>query len=157
MNALPPTRHCFVCGIHNPAGFQIHLETDRKIVETRFRFRREWCGFPDTVHGGLIATVLDEVMVWAVGVASGHLTYCGELNVRYQRPARPETEVMARGELVTNRRDRLFLASASLFDAEGTLLSESTGKYLPVPGELHPRMFADFVGDPGSVFRPPAA
>lgn len=154
MEPLPHTRHCFVCGIQNPAGFGMHLETDRRVVETRFRFRPEWCGFPETVHGGLIGTALDEVMVWAVGVATGHLTYCGEMTVRYQRPTRPGVDVLARAELVENRRNRLFLARASLLDADGHLLAESTGKYLPLPAELYPRMFADFIGDPSSIFRP---
>ncbi|MFO1460372.1 MAG: PaaI family thioesterase [Verrucomicrobiota bacterium] len=156
MNALPPTRHCFVCGLHNPAGFQIRLETDRKNRRNKVSIPEGMVRLPQHCARCPIATVLDEVMVWAVGVASGHLTYCAELNVRYQRPARPDAEVVARGELVNNRRDRLFLASASLFDSEGTLLSESTGKYLPVPAELHPHMFADFVGDPAGVFRPPS-
>lgn len=128
------------------------LATDRRIVETRFRFRREWCGFPGTVHGGLVATALDEVMVWAVGVLTGHLTYCGEMTVRYQRPTRPEVEVLACGELVSNKRDRLFLARASLLDLDGQLLAESSGKYLPVPAELRPTMLADFVNDPTAVF-----
>ncbi len=132
----------------------MHLETDHRRVETRFRFRPEWCGFPGTVHGGLIATALDEVMVWAVGVATGHLTYCGEMTVRYQRPTRPDVEVLCRGELVENRRNRLCLARASLFNAEGELLAESSGKYLPIPAELRPRMLEDFIEDPSAIFRP---
>lgn len=99
-----------------------------------------------------MATVLDEVMVWAVGVTTGHLAYCGEMTVRFQRPTRPGIEILARGELVANRRDRLFLATGSLFDSEGQLLAESSGKYLPVPGDLRPAMLADFIESPASIF-----
>ena len=153
MIPLPNTRHCFVCGLENQGGFALQVSRDHQAAVSRFRFRPDWCGFPGTVHGGLVATALDEIMVWAVGVASGRMTYCAELSVRYQRPTRPDVEVTARGELTANRRDRLFLASATLVDPEGTLLAEATGKYLPVPEELLPDMLADFLGDPTSIFR----
>lgn len=156
MPTLPRTRQCFVCGVHNPAGFALQFTADEQSAETRFRFRSEWCGFPGTVHGGLVATVLDEVMVWAVGVTTGHLAYCGEMTVRYQRPTRPGVEVLARGELVANRKDRLFLARASLLDHDGLLLAESTGKYLPIPGELRPTMLADFIEEPTLLYGPRA-
>ena len=147
MTSLPHTRGCFVCGLENPAGLRLDFATDRRVVETRFRFRREQCGFSQTIHGGIIGTVLDEVMVWAVGVATGQLAYCGEMTVRFQRPAPPQVDVVATGELVENRRGRLFLARGELRDGAGELLAESTGKYLPLPGELRPAMLADFVED----------
>jgi len=149
---LPNTRHCFVCGLENPAGFGIRVLSDDRIAETRFRFRADWCGFPGTVHGGLVATALDEIMVWGVGVRTGRLTYCAELTVRFQRPTPPDAEVIARGELTDNRRDRLFLAQATLQDAAGQLLAEATGKYIPIPEALVPRMLADFSGDPPALF-----
>lgn len=152
MQPLPNTRHCFVCGLENPAGFGIRVHADDQVAETRFRFRPEWCGFPGTVHGGIVATALDEIMVWAVGVRAGRLTYCAELTVRFQRPTPADTEVIARGELTANRRDRLFLAQATLQDGSGQLLAEASGKYIPVPDELLPRMLADFSGDPPAVF-----
>ncbi len=154
MQILPHTRNCFVCGLHNPAGLRLDLATDRRVVEARFQFRREFCGFTDTIHGGLIATVLDEVMVWAVGVGARQLTYCGEMTVRYLRPTPPETDVLVRGELVENKRGRLFLAKAASFNAAGELLAESTGKYLPIPAHLQPPMRADFVEPPDSILGP---
>lgn len=153
MQPLPHTRHCFVCGLHNAAGLKLDFATDQQVVETHFRFRREHCGFLDTVHGGLIGTVLDEVMVWAVGVRCGQLTYCAEMNVRYQRPTPPDVELSARGELVEDKRGRLFLAKGSLWNSTGDLLAESTGKYLPVPAGLQPQLKSDFLESPDWIFR----
>jgi acyl-coenzyme A thioesterase PaaI-like protein len=153
MQPLPHTRHCFVCGVENPSGLQLDFLTDRRVVETRFRFRRDLCGFTHAIHGGVIATVLDEVMVWAVGVGAGQLTYSGEMTVRYLKPTAPEVDVVARGELVENKRGRLFLAKGTLSDAAGNVLAESTGKYLPVPAELQPDLKADFVETPDWIFR----
>src|SRR6185436_2207270 len=68
MKELPHTRSCFVCGESNSAGLNLRFETDGRIVQAHFVPRLEHVGFKATVHGGLIATVLDEIMVWACAV-----------------------------------------------------------------------------------------
>ena len=147
MQRLPNTRSCFVCGVENPLGLQLGFHGDPTAAETRFSLRPEFAGFRDTVHGGVIATVLDEVMVWAIGVTAGKFVYCAELTVRYVRPTRPQTELVARGEVVENRRGKLFTTRGELRDTAGQLLAEATGKYLPVPGAVSAEVAADFVGE----------
>lgn len=155
MQRLPNTRSCYVCGVENPLGLQLGFHADEAgtAAETRFSFRPEFAGFRDTVHGGAIATVLDEVMVWAIGVAAGKFVYCAELTVRYVRPTPTGAEVVARGEVTENKRGRLFLARGELRDAAGQLLAEATGKYLPVPGSVTAEVLADFLGEPPASFR----
>jgi len=92
----------------------------------------EHIGFKQTVHGGIIATVLDEIMVWACAVQTRRFAYCAELNVRFASPLRPGEEVLATAELVSNRRDRIFEARGELRDASDRVLASATGKYLPL-------------------------
>ena len=94
MLKLPHTKSCFVCGLNNPLGMKLDLETDGQIVRARFAPRPEHVGFTETIHGGLIATVLDEAMVWVVGVRTKRFSYCAELNVRFLQPARPHEELL---------------------------------------------------------------
>jgi len=68
MNELPHTRWCFVCVESNPRGLNLRSETDGRTVQLRFLPRPEHIGFAQTVHGGIVASVLDEVMVWACAV-----------------------------------------------------------------------------------------
>src|SRR5512143_966533 len=114
MQSLPHTRSCFVCGEANPAGLKLRFETDGRIVQTRFQPRPEHVGFRQTVHGGLIATLLDEIMVWACAVQTRQFAYCAELSVRFLSPLRPGEPVLAVAELVADRRGRLFEAKAEL-------------------------------------------
>jgi uncharacterized protein (TIGR00369 family) len=141
---LPATRSCYVCGTANPLGLHIGFHIAGTAAETRFSFRPEFSGFRDTVHGGVISTVLDEVMVWAIGIASGKFVYCGELTVRFLRPTATRAEVVARGEVTENKRGRLFFARAELRNAAGELLAEATGKYLPVPESVTDAVLEDF-------------
>src|SRR6266550_1900862 len=108
MKVLPHTYSCFVCGESNPIGLRLRFETDGRIVQTHFVPRPEHIGFKQTVHGGLIATVLDEIMVWACAVQTKRFAFCAELSVRFLNPVRPGTELMAQGELAKNRRNRIF-------------------------------------------------
>jgi acyl-coenzyme A thioesterase PaaI-like protein len=122
---------------------KLDFETDGKIVRARFAPRPEHTGFKQTVHGGIISTVLDEAMVWACGVQTKRFAYCAELNVRFTHPARPGEELVVIGELVENRRNRLFEARAEL-RKQDVVLADATGKYLPVKGDVLAEMLSDF-------------
>ena len=152
MKPLPHTRSCFVCGQDNPKGFHLQSETDGRIVRARVVFSSEHVGFKQTIHGGLTATLLDEVMSWACAVQAGRFAYCAELNVRYLQPVRPGQPVVVTGELVANRRGRLFEAKSTLASETGTLLASGTGKYLPLPESDATVMATDFIGDTAWLF-----
>ena len=144
---LPHTHGCFVCGETNPIGLRLRFETDGKLVTARLIPRREHAGFKETMHGGLIATVLDEAMVWACAVQTRRFAFSAEMNVRYLRPVTPGQEVTVAAELVANRRDRIFDTKAELRDAQGLVLASATGKYLPIAASVAAEMLTDLVGD----------
>ena len=151
MKELPHTHSCFVCGETNPRGLKLRFHTDGRVVTARFKPCPEHIGFKGVVHGGITATVLDEMMAWACGVGAQTFAYCAELTVRYLQPIAPSQELVARGELVENRR-RLLICKAEVLDAAGTVLAEATGKYIPLRGPLHDAMLADFLSDPSVIF-----
>jgi len=98
-------------------------------------------------HGGIIATLLDEIMVWACAVPTKRFAFCAELNVRFLNPLAPDVEALVTSELVANRKDRLFEAKAAIFDPAGKKLAEATGKYFPLKPTDAQEMVRDFVGD----------
>lgn len=144
---LPHTRSCFVCGEANLHGLRLRFHADGPRVTTRFTPQAEHIGFKGVTHGGLLATVLDEIMVWAVAASTRRFAYCAELTVRFQRPAIPGVELLAAAELVENRRHKLFTATAELRDTAGQLVATASGKYLPVPAADVPAMLTELVGD----------
>jgi len=148
MQELPHTHSCFVCGESNAIGFRLRFETDGRMVQTRFCPRPEHNGFKNVMHGGLIATVLDEVMVWSCAVATRKFAYCAEFTVRFRSPVRPGEQLVAEGELTANRKGKIFEARGTLRDQSGRILAEATGKYLPIRTDDATAMAADFVGDP---------
>jgi len=151
MKELPHTHSCFVCGESNPIGLNLRFETDGHVVRTHFKPRPEHIGFKEVVHGGIIATLLDEIMVWACLTQTKRFAYCAEFTLRFLNPLRPGQETLATAELVANRRDRIFEAKAELHDSTGKLLATAIGKYLPVKALELADMSTDLVGDPGQL------
>ena len=148
MQSLPHTKSCFVCGEQNPIGLKLQFETDGTLVKARFVPRAEHAGFKGTVHGGVLSTLLDEIMVWACAVRTKRFSYCAELTVRFMHPAKPGTEITAVGEMTANRRNRVFEARGELQGPGGEVLTSATGKFMPVARKFLLEMTEDFVGDP---------
>ena len=148
MTELPHSKSCFVCGSRNPIGLKLRFQTDGQRVFARFQPGPQHHGFVNVVHGGLLARVLDEVMVWACAVRTRQFSYCAEMTVRYLLPVRPESSIVAEAELVENKRGRLFLASGALKLEDGVTLCSSIGKYIPVKGADASMWMDDFEGTP---------
>lgn len=147
MRVLPHTHNCFVCGESNSHGLNLRFESDGRTVQARFMPQPHHIGFKQTVHGGLIATVLDEIMVWACAVQARRFAYCAELTVRFASPLKPGEETMATAELVNNRRNKIFETRGELRNAAGELLASASGKYMPISETAAAGMATDFVGD----------
>jgi uncharacterized protein (TIGR00369 family) len=147
MRELPHTHSCFVCGESNAIGLKLRFTTDGHAVHTRFRLRDTHIGFRGVVHGGILATVLDEIMVWACAVPTGQFAFCAELTVRFLNPVRPDDEIFATGELLANRKNRIFEAKGILANDSGRAYAEAMGKFLPIPKSDLTGMMTDLIGD----------
>ena len=147
MRPLPHTRSCFFCGEDNPFGLRLRFETDGRIVRTRFTPSPGQIGFQNVTHGGILATVLDEIMVWACAVATRRFAYCAELTTRFHQPARPDSPLSVTAELVENRRGRVLTAKADILDTDGQKVASASGRYRPILPALVPGMLSDVVGD----------
>jgi uncharacterized protein (TIGR00369 family) len=152
LKPLPRTRGCFVCGMENRAGLNLSFQNEGEAVRGSWVPRPEFAGYKDVIHGGLTATVLDEVMTWACAVAARRFCYCAELSVRYLRPVHPGEALTLRAILTSNRRGRIFEASGEVTDAHGQIRASARGKYLAIPAEALSDMAGDFVGDASPFF-----
>lgn len=147
MKELPHTHSCFVCGESNPIGLNLRSHTDGRIVRIEYVPKPEHVGFAGVVHGGIIATLLDEVMTWACAVRTKRFAFCAELSVRYLQPLRVAGKTFVTAELSANRRDRVFEAKAELHSESGAVFAKADGKYLPVKGVDIKDLTSDFIGD----------
>jgi uncharacterized protein (TIGR00369 family) len=132
MNDFSDNQNCFVCGRENPAGLRLKFreDPDSGRVEAEVLFPARFQGWQDTVHGGLLATVLDEAMIKAAA-AAGHKCVSAEITVKYKEPARTGTRYHAEGK-VTQARGHIVLAESRIGDAAGRVYAQATGKLFKV-------------------------
>jgi acyl-coenzyme A thioesterase PaaI-like protein len=145
---LPHSANCLVCGRSNPHGLKLRLRviTDTGLVSTEFVPRIEHTGFENTVHGGLLATVLDEAMTWAATWKNKRFCYCGELTTRFRYPVRPGDALRIEA-LVEFSRPKLVEVASKVFDFTGRLAATGSGKYVPLTLDEHLGFMRQFIDD----------
>lgn len=148
---LPHTPGCLVCGRENPHGLHLHLDVDAAgVVTTRFAPGPEHIGFQGVTHGGVLATVLDEAMVWAATWAGRRFCLCGEMTVRFRRPALVGQPLVFEAR-VGSARSRIVTTVGVVRDEAGTVVAEASGKYVPLPDEKNREFVGTLVDEPGTA------
>jgi len=120
---------CFACGRDNPIG--LHLDDftlDAGVVCARFDPRPQYRGTEGSLHGGVAATALDEMLVWAGILTLRVMSVTGTLDLRYRKPAGMDTTFTVRG-WVDERRGRRLRLAGDLRAGDDTLVTAS-GIYL---------------------------
>jgi acyl-coenzyme A thioesterase PaaI-like protein len=134
MDEGPGTRHyCFGCGALNPHGLKLDFRIEGKRAVAEFQPRAEHQGYPGLVHGGLIATALDEAMGWAMFTV-GVWAVTGKMEVRYRQPLPLDGGATVSGEVVRNR-GRWLEVRGEVRSAGGKLVAESHALFMRLPDE----------------------
>jgi acyl-coenzyme A thioesterase PaaI-like protein len=121
--------NCFGCGTLNTHGLhlELHLESGRSWTELRLDRRFE--GWEGMAHGGIVCTILDEVMAWAL-VAEDNMGVTARMRIDFRKPLPIETAIRADG-WVTRSRRRLVETAGRIVDVEHDVeLATAEGTYL---------------------------
>ncbi len=120
---------CFCCGSDNERGLKLSITYPEKgAAETSLAVPTWFTGWRNMTHGGLLATLLDEIMAHAcVGIAKHAVT--AEITVRFHKPVETGASIRALGR-VEESRGRLLLTKGWLYDAEGILVAEGSARFV---------------------------
>ena len=130
---LKDTGRCFACGKDNPQGLKLEVRKTPDGVALDYVLPDHLAGWQGIAHGGIVATILDELLAWAC-TNYGHNCVTAEMNVRYRKLVKTGSPLKGFGRVVLEK-GRLILAEARLLDDSGTLVAEATGKMMRVTGE----------------------
>jgi acyl-coenzyme A thioesterase PaaI-like protein len=121
--------NCFACGTLNAHGLHLALHLEPERCWTELELDRRFEGWEGIAHGGIISTILDEVMAWSL-VATDNWGLTARLNVDFRRPMHIGTPVRAEGWIISSRR-RIVETAARIVDrASGEELATATGLYV---------------------------
>ena len=144
---LPSYKYCFGCGRQNPIGLKLDIYWDEEnhLVYAPIRLKKEYEGFENVIHGGIISTIVDELLWWCVAAEKRRVTVTAELKIRFKKPMQPEKDYTAFAKLVEER-GRRFMARCEIKD-ENKIVAEGEGILIGMPEESW-REFLDGVDDP---------
>ena len=131
---LPNSSTCFVCGDQNPLGLKLRFYVEDGIVKTVFNPEPDHCGYKDVLHGGLVATILDETMGWAANRAMHRMTVTAELKIRYLKPTPGHKSVHAQAEIVKAHK-RLCYVKAQVQSEDGEVFATAESRFFPLSPE----------------------
>lgn len=118
--------HCFACGKKNPVGLQLDFRSEKGRTSAEFLPSKGHQGFKGVVHGGIIATVLDEAMVKTV-LSAGVQAVTAELTVRFKSALLTGEDATVEAEL-SKPGGRVLETSARMLKTDGTVVAEARAK-----------------------------
>jgi acyl-coenzyme A thioesterase PaaI-like protein len=124
---------CFGCGENNPIGLRLAFYRIDGGVRAEFTPAIEHEGYTRMTHGGIVSTVLDEAMSWAV-IDSGRLAVTARMEMEFRKPV-PSQEPLTVVGIVVRDRGRAVETSGELRDCDGQVLARASGLFIRVTPE----------------------
>jgi len=128
------SKMCFVCGLGNKSGLQASFyEVEGGQLVALFTPCEEHQGYPDRMHGGLAATILDETIGRALMISQDEAWgVTAEFSVRYKKPVPLGQELRVVGR-ITRDTKRIFEGTGEILLPNGEIAVEGVGKYIKLP------------------------
>ena len=142
----PTSLNCFACGKNNPFGLHLEWYNDyeNKQVETTFTLGDNYCSYPGTVHGGIIATILDETSGRAILLDNdfNNLMVTLKMEVVYKHNTPTNTPLRAVGRVIKGGHSRAQLEGEILLP-DGTICAKCTSLLYKLPDEVRAKWGAE--------------
>ena len=129
----PPSLLCYGCGSENQHGLRMRFRLEKGRAVAEFTPPDFLQGYPGQLHGGSVATMLDEAMGWAV-YQQGVWAMTARFGMRF-RDSVPLGDQLTVSGWVARDRGRFLEMRAELRSAKGVLLAEADGIFVRVTGE----------------------
>ncbi|HEY5040249.1 MAG TPA: PaaI family thioesterase [bacterium] len=118
--------YCLCCGEKNPLGFKMKFRYEGEKLLSEVVIPKEYQGFANVVHGGILGTLLDELMVNLYWL-KGEKAVTAEYQVRLRAPCPVNQKVNLSAWRVEEKRQIHFTAAEARLE-DGTLVAEATAK-----------------------------
>jgi len=122
--------HCFACGTDNPIGLNMQFYRLGDMVCSDITLERNHEGWEGMAHGGIISTLLDEVMSWTVLYFKRTFLVTRKMNMKYIKPIPLGVPLTVRGKILDDAGAPQIEIRGEIVDAQKKLLVRSRGEFV---------------------------
>ena len=128
--------NCFGCSPVNPYGLKCKFFDEDEYITCDWEPSENYQGFFHVLHGGIQATLIDEIASWAIFSYAKTAGVTTEMAVKYRKPVYTNRGGIHLRAKVTKAEKRLVTARVELFNAAGELATEADVVYMVYPEEI---------------------
>lgn len=123
---------CFGCSSANQRGLGLVFVRLDGLVEAEATLGESFAGYDGLVHGGIVSTLLDEAMGWAILELAGRFAVTRSLTVNFRRPVLIDRPLKVNARIDGEEVDGALRVESGVLDARGRLLASAVGIWVPV-------------------------
>ena len=120
---------CFVCGPSNSIGLKLTFKMDGEICKSKFCPGVMHCGYDGVTHGGIIFSVLDDVMANWIHL-KGIRAYTAKCDIRYKDSLPIGAHVAVEGHCLKQRNRLIVMAGRMIRADSGDLVAETQASFM---------------------------
>jgi len=132
--------YCFACSPKNSSGLRMEVFTDGTMVFSDVTVPNHLCGWGTLVHGGIISTILDEVMGWGAIYLLKKVSITQSITVDFKKPIRVGTALSAVACVKERTTENAAVMESFLYGPEEDLCAAGTGTFALASGRIAKRM-----------------
>ena len=145
----PNSQDCFVCGVNNKVGLKLRFyQTGPGEITVEHTVPETYQGYPGIVHGGVTASMLDEVL-GRVHMGSDpqepNFMYTAKLSVHYRKPVPTGVKLKIVGR-AGKRKKRSAVSTGAIYGPDEELLAEAEAILVTVPEDTYDLSILDTLG-----------
>ncbi|MGI6719042.1 MAG: PaaI family thioesterase [Bacteroidales bacterium] len=117
--------NCFGCSENNLYGLKMKFYEDGEFLISKWKPNKNYCGYNDLLHGGIQATLCDELASWTVYVKKERSGVTSRLNMKYRNPVNISNgELTLKSRITGYIRSTFVIIEIKLYDGLNKLCSE---------------------------------
>lgn len=127
---------CFGCSEKNPIGLQLKFTESDDHLLANWKPLETYQGYPNILHGGIIAALLDEIGGWCISVKIGTAGVTSEMTIKYLYPVYLSKGDVSLKAIIEEQSVKIAKISCQLFDGQSKLCAEAKVNYYIYPLEI---------------------
>lgn len=122
--------HCFACGQQNDNGLKMRFFASHEKLRSEITIPEHMRGWSHLTHGGVITTMLDEIMGWSGIYFLNRFLLTKDIKVKFRLPVFINEQVTIYGWVAQQKSDSQVTLAAELVNSKGQVAARAEGDFV---------------------------